>query len=90
MNKENKNMRKTKENSGITLIALIITIIVLVILVAVSLKLIGGSEGILGKASNAVDKYKIAKKQEKDVLDEYENAILSKYSGNVIPMEVEL
>ncbi len=76
-------MRKTKENSGITLIALIVTIIVLLILAAVSVKLIGGSEGILGKTSNAINKYKIAKKQEKDVLDEYENTILSKYSGNI-------
>ncbi len=45
-------------NSGITLIALVITIIVLLILAGISLNLISGSDGILGKASTAVDKTK--------------------------------
>ena len=46
-------MRKTK---GITLIALVITIIVLLILAGVSLNLIAGTDGILGKASSAREK----------------------------------
>ena len=42
-----------RKNNGITLISLVITIIVLLILAAVSLNLITGSDGILGKASKA-------------------------------------
>ncbi len=41
---------------GITLIALVITIIVLLILAGISLNLITGGEGILNKASTAVNK----------------------------------
>ena len=51
-----KNLRK---NSGITLIALIVTIIVLLILAGVSLRLIAGGDGIMNRASNAVDKNEI-------------------------------
>ena len=47
-----------KKEKGITLIALVITIIVLLILAGVSLSLISGSDGILDKASTAVDKTK--------------------------------
>jgi len=50
--------------SGITLIALIVTIIVLLILAGVSLNLISGSNGILGKAENAREKTAIASKRE--------------------------
>ena len=45
-----------RNSKGITLIALVITIIVLLILAGVSLSLVMGNEGILGKATNAVDK----------------------------------
>lgn len=44
-----------KTDLGITLIALVITIIVLLILAGVSLKLIAGGDGILGKAEKAVN-----------------------------------
>lgn len=46
---------QNKNNHGITLIALVITIIVLLILAGVSLNLVSGSNGILGKAGNAVN-----------------------------------
>lgn len=44
-----------KENKGITLIALVITIIVLLILAGVTLSLVAGENGILRRATNAVD-----------------------------------
>ncbi len=47
-----------KKNKGITLIALVITIIVLLILAGVSLNLIAGNDGILRKATSAVNKNK--------------------------------
>lgn len=49
-----------KKSYGITLIALVVTIIVLLILAGVTLSLIGGSDGILSRATNAVDKHEIA------------------------------
>ena len=45
-----------KNSKGITLIALVITIIVLLILAGVSLNLVAGGDGILGRATTAVDK----------------------------------
>lgn len=55
--KKTKYLRKNFLNSqrGITLIALVVTVIVLLILAGVSLKLIAGGDGILGKAEKAVN-----------------------------------
>ena len=52
--------KKCTNKEGITLIALVVTIIVLLILAGVTLSLIAGSDGILGKATMAVDKNEIA------------------------------
>ena len=43
------------KKSGITLISLVVTIIILLILAGISIGLISGSNGILGRASEAVD-----------------------------------
>ena len=40
-------MRKTKENRGVTLIALIVTIIVLLILAGILVSMLTGNNGIL-------------------------------------------
>lgn len=53
-------MKNLKNQKGITLVALVVTIIVLLILAGVSLSLVAGSDGILGRATNAVDKNQIA------------------------------
>lgn len=55
------------ENSkkrGITLISLVVTIIILLILAGVTLALISGSDGILGRATHAVDENKKAMAKE--------------------------
>ena len=49
-----------RNKKGITLVALVVTIIVLLILAGVTLNLVMGEEGILGKATTAVDKSKLA------------------------------
>ena len=46
-------MKNLKDQKGITLVALVITIIVLLILAGVSLSLVVGDNGILGRASNS-------------------------------------
>ena len=48
-------MRKTNENKGITLIALVITIIILLILAGISVAMLTGNNGILKQAKNAKD-----------------------------------
>ncbi len=45
----------SKKNAGITLAALVLTIIVLLILAGVTINLVAGSNGILGRAQKAVD-----------------------------------
>ena len=62
---------KTKEYSGITLIALVITIIVLLILAGVSINLVTGENGILEQAQNASVKQKFAKYKEELELGMY-------------------
>lgn len=53
-----------KSNAGITLIALVVTILILLILSTVSLNLIAGGDGIISKASKAVDETKNAQIKE--------------------------
>ena len=47
---------KTKNNKGITLVALVVTIIILIILAGVSINLVLGENGILKKASTAKER----------------------------------
>ena len=61
---KNKLKFQTKEENGITLVALVVTIIVLLILAGVSLNLIAGSNGIMGKAVKSVTVTKETQKEE--------------------------
>ena len=56
--------KKYVDKQGITLISLVVTIIILLILAGITLSLIGGSEGILGKTNKAVDENNIAMAKE--------------------------
>lgn len=73
-------MKKLKSQKGITLIALIITIVVLLIIAGVAIGTLQESN-IIGQAQNAAGKYNSAKKNEVDVLDNYEG-ILKKYENS--------
>ncbi len=78
-------MKNLKENNvGITLIALVLTIIILLLLAGITLSLIAGSEGILGKASNAVDKNEKATAEEQAellMMDKQSDYYDEKYVG---------
>jgi len=63
-------MKGTKEQKGITLIALIITIVVLLILAAVAISSIT-NDGILHYAQNAADSWNKAAQNEAGILDGY-------------------
>ena len=67
-------MNLTKNEEGITLVALIIKIIVLLILAVVSIRAITG-DNILGKSETAKEKYESTKSNELDILKDYENSI---------------
>ena len=53
-------MKNLKNQKGITLVALVVTIIVLLILAGVSLSLVAGSNGIMSRATSALEKYNMA------------------------------
>ena len=67
-------MKLTKNEKGITLVALIITIIVLLILAVVSIRAIKDG-GILSKTQTAKEIYLNAKQNELDILKSYEKNI---------------
>ena len=64
--------KEMKSNKGITLVALVVTIIVLIILAGVSISLVLGSDGILGKAKAGRNNYAVAANEEHDVMDEFD------------------
>lgn len=69
-----KKQKISRQEKGITLIALIITIIVLLILAGVTILSIQG-DGILQNAKNATDVYNQKQLEEQKILDEYANQI---------------
>ncbi len=73
---------KLEENTGITLIALVVTIIVLLILAGVSVSMLTGQNGILNRAAEAKEKTAEAQKQENNTLTEYEKTF-NKYMSNL-------
>lgn len=68
MKKQKKSLEK-----GITLIALIITIIVLLILAGVSIGLLVGNNGILGRTQNASSTWSEAEANEKQEMKNFED-----------------
>ena len=75
-------MKRLKNKSGITLIALVITIIVLLILAGVAINLAIGERGIFNQSKLAVEKYKDAQNKEEEQLQIAANAMLGNISGN--------
>ncbi len=70
-----------RENKGITLIALIITIIVLLILAGVSISLVVGENGIIGRAQSASEKTKLGDRSERANLEKMTELIDETVSG---------
>ena len=65
----------SKEQKGITLIALVVTIIVLIILAGVSIQMLTGDNGILTRASKAKEDMTNANQREQDYLASLEGEI---------------
>ena len=75
-------MRKYEENTGITLIALVVTIIVLLILAGVSISMLTGQNGILNRAADAKEKTEVAQKDEEEKMQGYES-LIDQYTGTI-------
>ena len=84
-------MRKTKENGGITLVALVVTIVVLLILAGVSINLVLGNNGIITKAKDAETKSGEARENDlkgmNSIIDEMESALNGGGSDIKVPAE---
>ncbi len=64
-------MKKLKQNTGITLVALVITIIVLLILAGITINLTVGQRGILNRAQEAGKNYEESAKREDEQLSNF-------------------
>ena len=82
-------MKVTKEEKGITLIALVITIVILLILAEVSVAMLTGDNGILKQTVNAKDsKNKSTAKKKIDIV--ILNCVNENGTFNIINFEKKL
>ncbi len=81
-------MERPSKEQGITLISLVVTIIILLILAGVTIGLISGSDGILGRATASVDKTHMesAKEQVTLKIGEYQSEF---YEGKYVTQEID-
>ena len=78
-------VRKTKQEQGITLIALVITIIILIILATVTITLVFGEGGLIQRAQEGKDLTEQAQKDEQDELKGAEEFINGVLAGTDLP-----
>ena len=81
-------MKRNKDNSGITLIALVVTIILLLILAGISIGMLTGKNGILNRTAEAKEKTEISSKDEQRKLAQAEALMNTKkttYKGVTLP-----
>lgn len=78
-----KHKRKYLSHNGITIISLAVTIIILIILAGVSLNLILGENGLIGKAKETEKIQDIARISEKLELEKGKVAIENEYTAKV-------
>ena len=74
--------RKSKNNTGITLVALVITIIILLILATISIQSLTNT-GLFAKAQEAKEKTRNAEENQARTLNEYEDELNKYISGNI-------
>ena len=77
----NSKLTRNEEQSGITLIALVVTIVVLLILAGVSINALFGDSGIINKAKDAQNKMDQATQNDLDAINELNNWIDGKTNG---------
>ena len=80
INRNLSESRRAKENSGITLIALVVTIVVLIILATISINAVIGQDGIIQKAKDAKTFYENKESEEKIKMQELTNELAQYYT----------
>ena len=77
--------RKTKQEQGITLIALVITVVILIILATVTITLVFGEGGLIKRAQEGKELTDQAQKDEQDELKGAEEFINGVLAGTDLP-----
>ena len=72
-------MLVTKDNKGITLVALVITIIVLIILASIGIGVLSGENGIINRTKKAAEDYEQGSKDIQESQNEYQNQLEGNY-----------
>lgn len=80
--------KKSKNNNGITLVALVISIIILLILATISIQALTNT-GLFAKAQEAKEKTKNATENQAKTLNEYEDELNKYISGNVKTLQAD-
>ena len=80
---------KMKNQSGITLVALVVTIVVLLILAGVSINLILGENGLIAQAKDAREQTKTAEVNEKSQMDSASDFISEVVNNTELPQTNE-
>ena len=78
-----------KNQSGITLVALVVTIVVLLILAGVSINLVLGENGLITQAKEAREQTKTAEVNEKTQIDSASDFILETVNNTELPQTNE-
>lgn len=71
-------MKKTREQKGITLVALIITIVVLIILAVISISALTGESSIIRQATEVKAQSEIGEKKQGNTLNQIESVLIGK------------
>ncbi len=71
----NNFLTHTSNDTGITLIALVVTIIILIILATISINIIVGENGLIAQAERAKGVYENSADREQGIMDQYANII---------------
>ena len=80
--------KKSKNNNGITLVALVISIIILLILATISIQSLTNT-GLFAKAKEAKEKSQNAEENQAKILNEYEDELNKYISGNAKTLQAD-
>ena len=79
--------KKSLQEKGITLIALVVTIIILLILAGVTLNIALSDGGLFSKTQEAAEKYKQAQSDEEEMIRQIATQMYSEYVGKKVKLE---
>ena len=84
-----KIQKRLENQTGVTLVALVITIIILIILAGLSINMVIGEKGIITQAQKAKENTELAKIEEEEALNSIYGALNIDLNNYVRPEEME-